>query len=102
MFLYHRKAPKKRKFRGQVLFFAFTHTNAIYKNASDCGQRPLFMNNQGSIAKYYSKDSIYLCCFQSCSEILMCLYETFKTGKKQDLTPIRYEIATPFGLAMTI
>ncbi len=89
MFIYHRKAPKKRKVGGQVLLFAFTHTNAIYNIASDFWRPPLFINKQGSVAKSHSEDSIYLCCFQPINEILMCLYEIFETGKKQDLIPIR-------------
>ncbi len=45
-------------------------------------------NGQASIAKSHLEDRSYLCRFHPCNEILMRLYEIFKTGKKQDLTPL--------------
>ncbi len=36
---------------GQVLFFAFTHTNAIYSNALYCVRSALFINGKGGVAE---------------------------------------------------
>ncbi len=40
------------------------------------------------MVKSHPEDRRYLYRFHACSEILMCLYEIFKKGKKQDLTLI--------------
>jgi len=69
------------------LFFAFTHTKAIYINALDYGQHRYFINVQGSVAKSNPEEWRYLYRFHPRHEILMPLHEIFKTSKKQDLTP---------------
>lgn len=53
----------------------------------DCGHSRSFYKWQGSMAKSHPEDRRYLCRFHPCPEILICLYEIFETGKKQDLTP---------------
>lgn len=52
------------------------------------GNPALFINEQGSQAKSHPEDRRYLCRFHPRHEILMCLYEIFEAGKKQDLTPL--------------
>jgi len=46
-----------------------------------------FINGQASVPKSHSVDKRCMYHFHSCIEILMRLYEIFKSGKKQDLTP---------------
>ena len=47
----------------------------------------LFINGKRSMAESDTEVRKYLCCFDPCNEVLKRLYEIFKTGKKQDLTP---------------
>ena len=54
---------------GQVLFFAFTHTNSIYAKALDRGDPVLFINGQANVAKSHPEDSRYLCRFHPRNEI---------------------------------
>jgi len=67
------------------LFFAFTHTKAIYISALDYRQHRYFINAHGSVAKSNPEEWRYLCRFHPRHEILMPLHEIFKTSKKQDL-----------------
>ena len=57
----------------------------------------LFINKQGNMAKPHPEDKRYLCRFHPSHEILMCLYEIFEAGKKQDLTPLHLFIPIAFG-----
>jgi len=52
------------------------------------GDLALFIDGQESVAKSHPEEWRYLCRFHPCNEILVRLYEIFKTGKKQDLTPL--------------
>jgi len=47
----------------------------------------LFTNGKGSVPESHTEDRKYLCRFDAYNKILKHLYEIFKTGKKQDLTP---------------
>jgi hypothetical protein len=48
------------------------------------------------MAKSHSEDRRYLWCFHPCNEILMSLYEIFKTSKKQDLTPLMSDVVNEY------
>jgi hypothetical protein len=69
----------------------------MHQIADDCA---LFINGQKSVVKSHpedSEDSRYLCCLHSRHKILMCLYETFETSKKQDLTPKKDMVKKDFA-----
>ncbi len=103
LFIYHRKAPKKRKMgvRSCLLLFVFIQDIAGVRSCflslliqTQCilmhqiaGDSALFINKQGSAVKSHPIDSRYLCYFHPCNEILICLYESSEISKKQDLTP---------------
>ncbi len=61
-------------------------TNALHY----CGQPRSFYkqaDERSNIILYHPEDKRYLSRFHPNNEISMRLYEIFKTGKKQDLTP---------------
>jgi len=77
---------------GQVLFFAFTHTNAIYTNALHRelhrGRPRSFYKWAGGAWQSCAEDRRCLCRFHPYREIFMRLIEIFEASKKQDLTPL--------------
>jgi hypothetical protein len=72
---------------GQVLFFAFIHTNAIFTNAYIAYDPAFFISGKRSMAESYTEDRKYLYRFHPCNDIFKRLYEVFEKSKKQDLTP---------------
>ncbi len=85
------RKDKAKVHRGQVLFFAFAPTNAIYTNAL---HRELHRRRPRSFYKWAggawqpcAEDRRYLCRIYPYREIFMRLIEIFETSKKQDLTP---------------
>ncbi len=82
---------KAKVYWGQVLLFAFTHTNAIYTNALDCGRPCSFYRWAGARAKLMLKTGDIFVAFIlrvrfSC--VCMRFLRQAKISKKQDLIPL--------------
>ncbi len=86
------RKDKAKVYWGQVLFFAFAPTNAVYTNALHRelhrGRPRFFYKWEGGVRQPYVEDRRYLCRFYPYCEIFMRLIEILETSKKQDLTPL--------------